>query len=128
MGITSNMLVKIQFPCIEIKLFHSLDEYAQALKRHNEVADIRNCDAHTTPVRASGCRTVHYVGITGNRTLSQERQLACLVHEAVHICQSYFDEIGEDKPGHEEQAYVIQSICECLFEQHLQWLNSSSGL
>lgn len=33
-----------------------------------------------------------------------------LVHEAVHVKQALMDDIGEDKPSHEFEAYTVQSI------------------
>jgi hypothetical protein len=40
-----------------------------------------------------------------------------LAHEAVHVAQNMFDDMGEEKPGREVEAYCIQRI-------FLQLLNS----
>jgi hypothetical protein len=34
----------------------------------------------------------------------------CLLHEAVHVWQALREEIGEEKPSHEFEAYAIQGI------------------
>jgi hypothetical protein len=44
-----------------------------------------------------------------------------LVHEAVHISQSYFEDIGELRPAREQQAYAVQMIAqELMFEYDRQ--------
>lgn len=40
---------------------------------------------------------------------------ALLVHEAVHCAQFIFENIGENDPASEEQAYMIQAISQGLF-------------
>ena len=41
-----------------------------------------------------------------------------LVHEAVHIWQAYRESIGEDKPGHECEAYIVQHISQELMASY----------
>lgn len=44
-----------------------------------------------------------------------------LVHEAVHISQSHFEDIGELRPAREQQAYAVQMIAqELMFEYDRQ--------
>ena len=43
--------------------------------------------------------------------------LSMLAHEATHIKQEFMKVIGEDAPSNEFEAYVIQNICQGLFDE-----------
>lgn len=41
---------------------------------------------------------------------------AMLAHEAVHVAQFLWDDIGEDQPGRETEAYFVQSIVQEILD------------
>ena len=43
-----------------------------------------------------------------------------LVHEAVHVWQAYCEDIGEDSPSAEFEAYSIQAISQRLMESYVK--------
>lgn len=46
-----------------------------------------------------------------------------LVHEAVHVWQNYCQDIGENEPGREQEAYAIQMIAQELMSEFARRLN-----
>jgi len=59
----------------------------------------KDCGNYLYIVQIVGCDVYRDIDIIG-----------LLAHEATHVAQFYFDTIGEDKPGAEHQAYLIQFI------------------
>lgn len=56
------------------------------------------------------------VCMPGSKGYGEIDHLALLVHEAVHVWQETRDDIGEDRPGREIEAYAIQNIAQELME------------
>jgi len=57
--------------------------------------------------------------------------LALLAHECWHVTRAILDFIGEDEPGEETEAYILQSVYEQMCYVHLQWrdlMNSGSDI
>ena len=52
----------------------------------------------------------------------QGRQYALLAHEAVHVAQRYFEDIGEEDPSEELRAYAVQAVTQHLVYEHTEWL------
>lgn len=108
-------------PTIELKLFHDEQKYIKALDRQKVVVYLTKSDAEVCTTEIKDGTVVSFVLIR-ETDCSYEQQLALLCHEAVHIAQDYFERIGENKPAIEEQAYVIQSIFQCLAIEHREWV------
>lgn len=52
------------------------------------------------------------------KTLTQNQIRSLLSHEAVHVVQHLFEEIGEKSPGIESQAYFVQAVTQFLLNQY----------
>lgn len=77
--------------------------------------------AHFFESRTSGVTVAVCLGSMEGRS---PVQIACLiVHEAVHIWQSYCRDIGETKPGDEQEAYAIQNLSQTLMEEYAKRLS-----
>ena len=47
---------------------------------------------------------------------SKDQKMAVVAHEAVHCTQSWLKELGEDCPGDEEYAYMVQACVLSILE------------
>lgn len=72
-------------------------------------------DATTQFFRNDNENEIAIVCFYDYRNHSTERNHALIVHEAVHIWQKIRDDMGEDKPSAEFEAYSVQMIAQELF-------------
>lgn len=73
-------------------------------------------DATTHFFEKDGAETV-VVCLAGYEERDPVEVAGLLVHEAVHIWQSYAERIGERNPGAEQEAYAIQAIAQELMAE-----------
>lgn len=107
-------------PGLSVALYHDRKRLVRDLNSRG-VTDLNLSDApaQTFPEKVGG-ETIHFVlMLPSDRPLWA--QLALLAHEAHHIAQRYFEELGEERPGEEAFAYATQAAAGCLFDAHLRW-------
>ena len=44
-----------------------------------------------------------------------------MAHEAVHVSQIILDHFGEDEPGEETRAYLVQGVTYALLYMQREW-------
>lgn len=115
-------------PEIEIMITHSKKKALKAIRRFSGDAGVEdyealvNMQATTSALRdrKTGTR-LYVVWMTPCTDYSASTDVALLAHEAVHVAQDYFREIGEDSPSDELYAYVVQDIVQHLVGEHFAW-------
>lgn len=66
--------------------------------------------------------TCYLVSIDCLQKPSYTSVIGLLVHEVVHVVQQIFIDVGEQYPGKETEAYMIQMITQWMYEQYeLHW-------
>lgn len=71
------------------------------------------CSTIVTPDGKLTC----IVSLTDWRGRNPIEVAGLLIHEAVHVWQQYADDIGEEQPGAEQEAYAIQAIAQELMTE-----------
>ena len=99
----------------EVHLFHSRRKFDRFCKGRlgGKVED------YGTQGQMTYCDGVAavYMGYAGD----EMTELTLLVHESYHAAYHHMQYIGEDEPGEEVMAYLIQSIAHALFVAHGKW-------
>lgn len=116
-------------PEIRIMLTHSEDKRRRALKKFEGPAAVdqwgdvqASADATTDCLDDRKCGgRVYVVFMRPMLDNSAAQDAALLAHEAVHVASDYFESFGEDSPGEETRAYVLQDIAQYLIEEHYRW-------
>ena len=113
----------IDFPPVEVSLWHDRKKLQKRLLKNGcTIKPQENAYAQVIEVEIDG-DTVYIVLMQADEEIPLPEQLALLAHESIHIAKSYLLGIGEDSPAEEELAYIVQSICYALFNEHIKWIN-----
>lgn len=75
-------------------------------------------DATTHEMRNSKGEQVFIVCLGDCSEVEGIQIAALLVHEAVHVVQSFFESIGEDRPSSEFEAYAVQHVSQQLMYEY----------
>lgn len=116
-------------PPIRIALTHSKRKAAAEVSRCAgkpsgrdllDLLDSANASASALIDPDTGER-LHLVTMTPCTGYAAEEDAAVLAHEAVHVALRYLSDIGEDDPGEEMTAYVVQAVTGLLVGRHFEW-------
>lgn len=109
----------------ELHLCTSEEQYRRLLRKWKFPKDktdqfvLEGADACTHELSTDGHGDRVIVCIRPHDSTDDPLQyVGLLIHEAVHVWQSIRDNIGEDKPSSEFEAYSIQSIAEKLLKEY----------
>ena len=113
-------------PRISIRVTHSKKKLRKWCKRvgadFEPIRDkMKTADAITNAFVNDDGSLLFIIWMNDGTEHSAAMDAALLAHEAVHVAQEYFKYIGEDSPGEEQQAYVVQSASQYLIGEHFDW-------
>ena len=92
-------------PFDELFVTNSKREYKELLTSWGVTStDLKGLSGHTTTVRGKGC------AIWISKKLKGTVLYGVASHEATHAMLNLLELIGENNPGSEEMAYMVQSI------------------
>ena len=104
----------------ELRLFHDTAKAMKYLSKKGLNAEPREgSDAQTFAVMGADDFAIAVVYTADSP--SPAYMAAVMAHEASHVSRRFFEFIGEDEPGDEQQAYLIESVTMALVEMHLKW-------
>lgn len=80
---------------------------------------IRNAHCHATAhfFEVPGKPVAVVVSLTDWKGREPVEVAGLLIHEAVHIWQRYAEDMGESRPGDEQEAYAVQAIAQELLAE-----------
>jgi hypothetical protein len=80
------------------------------------IIDGKNATCHTFVSfrNDGGSSTICAICIQQQDRMTYSKVAGLIVHEAVHVAQHFFEDIGETNPGNEIEAYIIQRIAQNL--------------
>ena len=112
--------VQTTFGEVELHLYHRRERVLRlARKLGASVSFVENSHAQTNGFD-SGDDLVCFVLLEAE-VRDADQLAALLAHEAVHVSQMIFDHFGEDAPGEETRAYLVQNVTYGLLGMQRRW-------
>ena len=110
---------RIAAPGPYLTLCLSESEFRETLRRLKPASIPRwtESDATTHHFEREDGNTCCVVCLRDHAKHSAVEVAGLLVHEAVHVWQQYCADIGEQRPGDEQEAYAVQSIAQELMAE-----------
>ena len=112
--------VQTTFGEVELHLYHRREKALRLARRLGaSVTFVEGAHAQTNGFD-SGDNLVCFVLLEAE--VRDADQLAALMaHEAVHVSQIILDHFGEDEPGEETRAYLVQGVTYALLYMQREW-------
>ena len=112
--------VQTTFGEVELHLYHRRERALRLARRlGTSVTFVENAHAQTNGFD-SGVDLVCFVLLEAD--VRDADQLAALMaHEAVHVSEIVLDHFGEEEPGEETRAYLVQNVTYALLEMQRRW-------
>lgn len=112
--------VQTTFGEVELHLYHRRERALRLARRlGTSVTFVENAHAQTNGFD-SGVDLVCFVLLEAD--VRDADQLAALMaHEAVHVSEIVLDHFGEEEPGEETRAYLVQNVTYALLDMQRRW-------
>ena len=112
--------VQTTFGEVELHLFHRRERVLRLVRRLGaSVTFVESAHAQTNGFD-SGDDLVCFVLLEAE-VRDQDQLAALMAHEAVHVAQTILDHFGEDEPGEETRAYLVQNVTYALLDMQRRW-------
>lgn len=112
--------VQTTFGEVELHLYHRRERALRLAQRLGaSVTFVENAHAQTNGFD-SGDDLVCFVLLEAE-VRDQDQLASLMAHEAVHVSQIVLDHFGEDEPGEETRAYLVQGFTHALLEMQREW-------
>lgn len=112
--------VQTTFGEVELHLYHRREKALRLAQRLGaSVTFVESAHAQTNGFD-SGEDLVCFVLLEAE-VRDQDQLASLMAHEAVHVSEIVLEHFGEDKPGEETRAYLVQNVTYALLDMQRRW-------
>lgn len=113
-------LVQTTYGPVELRLYHRREGALRLARRLGTSVTLLDGAHAQTNGFDSGDDLVCFV-LLESEVRDGDQLAALMAHEAVHVSQIVLDHFGEDEPGEETRAYLVQSVTYELLDMQRRW-------